>query len=91
MPLGSGSAEFELPLTGDTSYQNYQAILLNGDKIIQTFPRLKPAKISTGPGIRVRVPSNILEASQRYHFVLKGLAANGTLELVDNYYFRVTK
>jgi hypothetical protein len=91
VPLGSGSAEFELPLTGDTSYQNYQAILLNGDKVIQTFPRLKPTKISTGKGIRIRLPANLLEASQRYHFVLKGVAANGSLELVDNYYFHVTK
>ena len=91
VPSGSGSAEFELPLTGGTTYQNYQATLLNGDKIIQTFPRLKPTKISTGNGIRIRVPSNMLEASQRYHFTLKGVAANGALELVDNYYFRVTK
>ena len=91
VPLASGSAEFELPLTDGTSYQNYQAILLNGDKIIQTFPKLKPTKISTGKGIRIRVPFNRLEASQRYHFTLNGVAANGALELVDNYYFRVTK
>ena len=91
VPLGSGSAEFELPLTGGSSYSTYQVTLASGDKIIQTFTRLKRTKISTGNGIRIRVSSNLLEGSQRYHFILKGVAANGSLELVDNYYFRVTK
>ena len=91
MRLASGVAVFKLPLTAGTSYRNYQATLANGDKIIQTSPKLKPTKISTGNGIRVRVSFNRLEVSQRYHFTLKGVAANGALEHVDDYYFRVTK
>ena len=90
--LASGPAGFELAITQNTSYPTFQATLEQDSIKIQTWPNLRPAKIhSLGNVIRIRVPFNLLEESKLYHFVLKGVAANGNLEDVDKYYFRVKK
>jgi hypothetical protein len=90
--LASGPAGFELAITQNTSYPTFQATLEQDGIKIQTWPNLRPAKIhSLGNVIRIRVPFNLLEESKLYHFVLKGVAANGNLEDVDKYYFRVKK
>ena len=88
--LSSGPAYFELPLIGNTSYRTYQATLESDGQTIQTWPNLKATKISSGNGIRVRVPFDQLKVSQRYRIVLKGITANHTLQPVDEYYFRAT-
>lgn len=91
VPKKSGPVEFQLPLTGTTTYRSYEASLekQNGQSI-QTWT-LKPTRIISGTGVRVSVPSSQLEVSQRYRIVLKGIAANGNLQPFDEYYFVVTK
>ena len=90
VPKKSGKVEFQLPLTGNTSYRRYKASLEkeNGEPI-QTWS-LKPTTIISGNGVRVSVPFSQLDVSQRYRIVLKGIGANGNLQPVDEYYFVVT-
>ena len=90
--LASGAALFELAITQNTSYPTFQATLEQDGIQIKTWPNLKSSKShSLGNVIRIHVPFNLLEESKHYHFVLKGVAANGALEDVDKYSFRVTK
>ncbi|HET6976034.1 MAG TPA: hypothetical protein VFI24_06915 [Pyrinomonadaceae bacterium] len=85
----SRSVEFQLPLTGTTTYRSYKASLeKENGQAIQTWT-VKPSRITSGNGVRVSVPSSQLEVSQRYRIVLKGIAANGNLQFYDEYYFVV--
>jgi hypothetical protein len=71
--------------------RNYQATLeklpLN-EPPIQTWSRLTPKKSKDGNVILVRVPPDLLKSNQTYRIALKGVAANGNLEHVDNYQFK---
>jgi hypothetical protein len=90
--LASRPARFELAIRENASYPTFQATLEQDGIQIQTWSNLKPARIhGLGRSIRIRVPFNLLEESKPYHFLLKGVAANGALEHVDRYLFRVTK
>ena len=71
--------------------RNYQATLeklpLVGQPI-QTWSNLTPRKSRDGNVIHVRVSPDLLKSNQTYRIVLKGVAANGNLERVDNYQFK---
>lgn len=71
--------------------QNYQATLeklsLNGQPI-QTWSKLTPQKSKDGKVIHVQVSADLLKRNQTYRIVLKGVAANGNLERVDDYQFK---
>src|SRR5215213_6776950 len=84
----SAAAGLDLPLVSDTSFRSYEATLEMDAKVLKTWANLKPTKSGSVKVIRVSVPSDVLQLSQRYKFVLNGLAANGDLKHVENYYFR---
>jgi hypothetical protein len=89
--LTSRTKHLDLALIGGASYPSYQATLEQGGKTIQPWSNLKPTKIVSGrKGIRIPIPFDRLKASQRYHIVLDGVAQNGNLEHVDDYYFDAT-
>jgi hypothetical protein len=88
--LSSSTAGFELPLVSDKPYRDYVATLNAGSTVINTWSNLKPARSKSIKVIRVNFQLNQLEVSQRYHFVLNGVADNGDVIHVTDYYFRVT-
>jgi hypothetical protein len=89
--LTSGTKHLDLALIGGASYGSYHATLEQDGKTIQPWSNLKPTKIiSGGKGIRIPIPFDQLKSSQRYHIVLDGVARNGNLEHVDDYYFDAT-
>lgn len=88
--LSSNIAGFELPLVLDESYRSYNATLNADGRVMETWSKLKPTRSRSISVIRVSFPSNQLQLSQRYHFVLNGVAANGDVKHVADYYFRVT-
>lgn len=87
----TSTKHLDLALIGGASYRSYQATLEQDGKTIQPWSNLKPTKIVSGrKGIRIPIPFDRLRASQRYHIVLDGVARNGNLEHVDDYYFDAT-
>lgn len=88
--LSSNIAGFELPLVSGKSYRSYNATLNADGTVIETWPKLKPTRSRSISVIRISFPSNQLRLSQRYHFVVNGIAADGDIKHVADYYFRVT-
>lgn len=89
--LTSTTKHLDLYLIDGASYRSYQATLEHNGKTIQPWSNLKPTRIiSGGKGIRIAIPFDRLKASQRYRIVLEGVARNGNLEHVDDYYFDAT-
>lgn len=86
----SAAAGLYLPLVSVTSYRSYEATLEMDGKVVKTWANLKPTKSGSVKVIRVSVPSNVLQLSQRYKFVLNGVAGKGDVRYVESYYFRLT-
>jgi hypothetical protein len=88
--LSSNFPGFELPLVSNKSYPTYDAALKTDGTVIKTWSKLKPTRSGSITVIRIGFPLNQLQVSQRYHFVLDGVAANGDVKHIADYYFRTT-
>jgi hypothetical protein len=88
--LSSNLAGFELPLVSDKSYRSYDATLKTNGRVMKTWSKLTPTRSGSIKVIRLSLPSNQLQGSQRYQFALDGLAANGDIQHVADYFFRTT-
>jgi hypothetical protein len=88
--LSPGAVNFELPLVSDTSYRTYRVTLETNGKVIKTWARLNAVRSKPVNVIRISVPADQLQVSQRYRFVLNGLSSNNDLQHVEDYYFRMT-
>lgn len=86
----SAAVVVHLPLVSLASYRSYEATLELDGKVLKTWANLRPTRSGEVKVIRVSVPSELLQVSQRYKFALNGVGPNGDVKHVENYYFRVT-
>jgi hypothetical protein len=93
LPLGSdaGSVNLQLPLIGETSYRNFRATLFNDKNVsVNEWRGLKSSTAKTGRSVFVNVPAKLFKP-QQYYIELRGVAANGETEVLNNYRFQVVK
>jgi hypothetical protein len=90
IPAKTTIVEFRLELPAD-EYENYRAVIQtdNGSEIF-SLDQLKAEKSGTERVVIVQTPAQTLHAGD-FQLKLSGLTADGKLEDVSGYYFRILK
>jgi len=90
IPSGTSIVELRCPLPNG-SYGSYQATLrvVNGGEVF-AVDKLQAEATGDGKTLHLRIPARVL-MPQDYIFSVKGLTADGRLEDVADYFFRIVK
>lgn len=91
LPARGTFVDFQLPLIEDSGRRIYQATLETDEGgRVKTWTGLTPSKSKHGLAVVVRAPQRLLR-QQTYRIILKGASADGDLQIVNTFRFRVAQ
>ena len=90
LPLPSGSAEFELPITRETEHQRFQALLQKNEQTIRSWENLRPQKRMSGKAVVITTPPGLFDKSERYRIVLNGVSPGTKPQQLHTYHFKIS-
>jgi hypothetical protein len=89
VPAGASSVDFQLILMG-SRFSTYRASLFKGDREISSWNKVKAVNGKSGNYVLVSAPVKSI-SNGSYYILLNGVTANGDLQEINRYYFRISR